>query len=82
MAKSRFNSTEVLSILEQAKAGQPIKALCREHKISRTTLHVWRQKLAKASIENPAKESPTSARKASTESITPLIVQQAHTGEA
>ena len=42
MKKSKFSDSEILSILNQADAGQAVSDLCREHGISSATLYKWR----------------------------------------
>ena len=44
MKKSRFNDTQILSILKQAESGIPIPEICREHGISSATFYNWRSK--------------------------------------
>jgi putative transposase len=42
MRTSRFNDTQILSILKQAEGGVPVSELCREHGISSATFYNWR----------------------------------------
>lgn len=44
MKKSRFNETQIISILNKAQQGQKIVDLCREHGISEATFYNWRNK--------------------------------------
>jgi putative transposase len=42
MKKSRFSETQIVSILEEADSGQPVKELCRKHGISEATFYHWK----------------------------------------
>ena len=42
MKKSRYSDSQILAILNQAEAGTPISALCREHGMSSATFYKWR----------------------------------------
>jgi putative transposase len=44
MKKSRYNDSQILSILKQAEAGTPVPELCREHGMSSATFYQWRRK--------------------------------------
>lgn len=44
MKRSKFSDSQILSILKQAKAGQAVPDLCREHGISSATFYKWRAK--------------------------------------
>lgn len=44
MKKSRFSDSQIMAILKQAEAGNPISQLCREHGISSATFYKWRAK--------------------------------------
>lgn len=44
MKKSRFSDSQIVAILKQAEAGNPIPELCREHGISSATFYKWRAK--------------------------------------
>ena len=44
MKRSRFSDSQIVSILNQAKAGVPIPELCREHGMSTATFYNWRSK--------------------------------------
>jgi hypothetical protein len=39
MKKSRFNNSQILSILKQAEAGCPVPEICWEHGLSRATFY-------------------------------------------
>jgi len=34
MRKSKFSDTQIVSILNEAEAGMPVKEICRKHSIS------------------------------------------------
>lgn len=44
MKKSRFNDSQILSVLKQAEGGTPVVNLLREHGISNATFYKWRAK--------------------------------------
>ena len=44
MKKSKYNDSQIMSILEQATAGIAVPELCREHGISSATFYKWRSK--------------------------------------
>ena len=44
MKKSRYSDSQILAILNQAEAGTPVPALCREHGMSSATFYKWRAK--------------------------------------
>jgi len=44
MKKSRYSDSQILAILNQAEAGTPVSALCREHGMSSATFYKWRAK--------------------------------------
>ena len=44
MEKSRNSDSQILAILNQAEAGTPVSALCREHGMSSDTFYKWRAK--------------------------------------
>ena len=44
MKKSKFNNSQILSILKQAEAGCPVPEICREHGVSSATFYKWRAK--------------------------------------
>lgn len=44
MKKSRFTESQIINILNQARAGSPLPELCRERGISSATLYKWRSK--------------------------------------
>ena len=44
MKQSRFSDSQIISILNQSKAGTPVSVLCREHGMSDATFYKWRAK--------------------------------------
>lgn len=44
MKASRFTEEQIISILKQADAGQPVVQLCREHGVSEATFYRWKSK--------------------------------------
>ena len=44
MCKSRFSESQILSILNEADAGLPVKEVCRKHGISQPTFYNWKSK--------------------------------------
>ena len=44
MKKSRYSDSQILAILNQAEAGTPVAALCREHGMSSAAFYKWRAK--------------------------------------
>ena len=44
MKKSRYTDSQIISILNQAEAGAPVRDLCREHGMSSASFYKWRAK--------------------------------------
>jgi len=44
MKTSRFSDTQIVSILNEAEAGLPVKDVCRQHGISSATYYKWKSK--------------------------------------
>ena len=44
MRVSRFSDTQIVSILNEAESGMPIKDVCRQHGISSATYYKWKSK--------------------------------------
>ena len=44
MKKSRFNESQIISILKEADAGMKVDDICRKHGISNATYYVWKSK--------------------------------------
>lgn len=48
--KKRFTEEQILYILGEARAGQPVSETCRKHGISQVTFYKWRNKFGSMSI--------------------------------
>jgi len=44
MRTSKFTETQIVSILNQAEAGMPVKNVCRKHGISTATYYKWKSR--------------------------------------
>ena len=44
MKSSKFTDSQIMAILKQAEAGNPVPQLCREHGVSSATVYMWRAK--------------------------------------
>ena len=44
MKKSRFNESQIMSILKESQNGMPVAELCRAYGISNATFYSWRSK--------------------------------------
>lgn len=44
MRTSRFSDTQIVSILNEAEAGLPVKDVCRQHGISSATYYKWKSR--------------------------------------
>lgn len=44
MKKSRFNESQIMSVLKESQNGMPVAELCRAHGISNATFYSWRSK--------------------------------------
>jgi putative transposase len=44
MKKSKFNDTQIMTILKEAQGGVPVAEVCRTHGISDATFYKWRSK--------------------------------------
>ena len=44
MRKSRFTEEQIVGILKEHAAGEPMGSLCRRHGISEQTLYRWKRK--------------------------------------
>lgn len=44
MKKSKFSDTQIVSILKEAEAGQPVKEICRQYGISSACYYQWKSK--------------------------------------
>jgi len=44
MKRSRFNESQIISILKQVEGGRTVKEVCREHGMSDATYYNWKAK--------------------------------------
>lgn len=44
MKKSRYNESQIMSILKEAESGVPVAELCRKHGMSDAIFYNWRAK--------------------------------------
>jgi putative transposase len=50
MKKSKYSDTQIVSILKEAEAGQPVKAICRKYGISSACYYSWKSKFGGLSV--------------------------------
>jgi putative transposase len=50
MKKSKYSDTQVISILKEAEAGQPVKEICRKYGISSACYYQWKSKFGGMSV--------------------------------
>ena len=50
MKKSKFSDTQIMSILKEAEAGQPVKEICRKYGISSACYYNWKSKFGGMSV--------------------------------
>jgi putative transposase len=50
MKKSKFSDTQIVSILNEAEAGVPVKEVCRQHQISSACYYKWKSKFGGLSV--------------------------------
>ncbi len=50
MKRSKFSDTQIVSILQQAEAGMPVKEVCRQHQISSACYYKWKSKFGGLSV--------------------------------
>lgn len=50
MRKSKFSESRIVSILNEAEAGLPVKEFCRKHAISPATYYNWKSKYGGLSV--------------------------------
>jgi putative transposase len=44
MRKAKYSDTQIVSILNEAEAGQPVKEICRKYGISSACYYQWKAK--------------------------------------
>lgn len=44
MKKSKYNESQIISIVKEAEAGVPVAELCRKHGMSDASFYNWRTK--------------------------------------
>jgi len=44
MKKSKYNESQIISILKEAESGVPVTELCRKHGMSDASFYNWRAK--------------------------------------
>ena len=52
MKKSKFNESQIISILKQQQAGMSVSDICREHGISQATFFNWKSKYGGMDVNN------------------------------
>ena len=50
MKKSKYTDTQIVSILKEAEAGQPMKEICRKYGISSACYYQWKSKFGGMSV--------------------------------
>jgi putative transposase len=53
--KSRFNETQILSVLREQEAGSPTAEVCRRHGISQPTFYRWKLKYSSMALAEAEK---------------------------
>ena len=52
MKKSKFNESQIISILKKQQAGLSVSDICREHGISQATFFNWKSKYGGMDVNN------------------------------
>jgi putative transposase len=52
MKKTRFNESQIISILKQQQTGMSVSDICREHGISQATFFNWKSKYGGMNLNN------------------------------
>ena len=52
MKKTRFNESQIISILKQQQTGLSVSDICREHGISQATFFNWKSKYGGMNLNN------------------------------
>jgi putative transposase len=48
--RSKYSDSQVVSILKEAEAGQPVKEICRKYQISSACYYQWKSKFGGLSV--------------------------------
>lgn len=51
MKKSRFNESQILSIIKEKESGLSVAEVCRKHGISEASFHNWKKKYAGMTVD-------------------------------
>jgi putative transposase len=52
MRKSQFTESQIVAILKEGEAGEPVAEVCRKHGISSPTYYAWKSKYACATVSD------------------------------
>ena len=58
MKKSKYSDTQIVSILKEAEAGQPVKETCRKYGISSACYYQWKSKFGGLSVSDGRPRGP------------------------
>ena len=50
--KKRFSEAQIIGFLREAKAGLPVKQLCRRHGFSEASYYLWRNKFGGMTVSD------------------------------
>ena len=50
--KKRFSEAQIIGFLREAKAGLPVKQLCRRHGFSEASYYLWRNKFGEMTVSD------------------------------
>ena len=63
MKQKKHSTEEIIRILRQADAGQPVPEVCREYNISEATFYRWKKKYGDMSLADAMLEKENSELK-------------------